>query len=285
MGSEMCIRDRPGEASGRVYPPSKWSKIRFANIAFGQGILVTSIQVAAALSCISNGGILMKPYLVKEIRDRNGKIVKRFTPRIIRRVLSPHTCELVKRILQGVVKPGATGIRASIPGYNVAGKTGTAQKIDRNTGSYSDSKYTSSFIGFVPAFSPELVITIVIDEPEGLGYGGVVAAPLFSRIGKQILSYLGILPNKSLPHTDKDIIFSKKKDNKIVSELEFSKDSKRFIMPDFTGMTMRQVLKTIDKYKIKVKISGSGIVIGQNPPPGCYLPEDKTGWIILQPSA
>jgi cell division protein FtsI (penicillin-binding protein 3) len=253
-----------------------------ATISFGQGISTTSIQVAAALSAVGNGGVLMKPQLVKEIQDKNGNIIKEFPPKKIRTVLSPHTCELVKKILEEVVEPEATGLGADISGYKVAGKTGTAQKVDRATGTYSKSKYTSSFIGFVPASHPEIVISVVIDEPEGLGYGGVVAAPLFSSIGRQTLVYLGILPRKPSRINKKRILITEiEKEKK--SELKIVKDNKKFLMPDFTGMTKRQVLKTIDKYKIEVKITGSGTVIGQNPSPGGYLPKDRAGWIILRP--
>ena len=208
-------------------------------------------------------------------------------PKIKKRVISTHTCKLTKKILEEVVAPEATGLNAAIPGYSVAGKTGTAQKVGK-TGTYSDCQYTSSFIGFISASPPELVIVVVIDEPEGLGYGGVVAAPLFSKIGKQTLSYLGILPSKP-SITDKNSILIVKRENKNQSTLKllsnFPENDKEPMMPDFTGMTMRHVFKIIDKYKIRVKITGSGIVVGQNPPPGSRLPEDRKGWIILQPPA
>ncbi|MDY6861985.1 MAG: penicillin-binding protein, partial [Thermodesulfobacteriota bacterium] len=279
--------DLPGETCGIVYAPSRWSKVRLATTSFGQGISVTSIQIAAALSAIANGGMLMKPYIVKEIRDKNGNIVESFTPKIKKRVISTHTCELTKNVLEEVVAPEATGLNAAIPGYDVAGKTGTAQKVGK-TGTYSDCQYTSSFIGFISASPPELVIVVVIDEPEGSGYGGVVSAPLFSKIGKQTLSYLGVMPSKP-SITDKNSILIVKRENKNQSTLKllsnFPENDKEPMMPDFTGMTMRHVFKIINKYKIRVKITGSGIVVGQNPSPGNSLPEDGEGWVILQPPA
>ncbi len=185
--------DFPGEVRGVVPPPASWSEIALRNISFGQGISVNAIQLISAFSAIANGGILTKPYLVKAILDSNGKIIKCFSPQIQRRVLSPQTAEKVISILKTVVEEG-TGSLAQIPGYEVAGKTGTAQKANEEGKGYS-GKMIASFVGFAPANDPQIVTLVIIDEPKGIRYGGVVAAPAFREITKETLHHLGIFPS------------------------------------------------------------------------------------------
>jgi cell division protein FtsI (penicillin-binding protein 3) len=143
------------------------------------------------VGAIANGGSLMKPYVVSEVRNSKQLPMLQTKPHIRRRVISSETAETLTHILEGVVLNG-TGGKAAIPGYRVAGKTGTAQKIDPRTGAYSSSLLVGSFVGFVPADNPVLAMIVVIDEPRGEGWGGVVAAPVFRRVGEQALSYLGI---------------------------------------------------------------------------------------------
>jgi len=174
--------DLPGEAKGIVRPYRTWSNVGLANIAFGQGIAVTSVQLIAAISSIANGGNLLKPYVVDRIVDPKGKVVKQSQPVIIKRVLSKETAEIVTSILKGVVKEGGTGTKAALPHYDVAGKTGTAQKVDGLVGGYYEDRFISSFMGYVPSNQPRLVILVVIDEPQGIPYGGSVAGPVFRNI-------------------------------------------------------------------------------------------------------
>jgi cell division protein FtsI/penicillin-binding protein 2 len=133
----------------------------------------------------------MRPYIVSEIRSSEGNLLKRVSPQVRRRVVSLETAHTVTKILEGVVTDG-TGSKAAIPGFRVAGKTGTAQKIDPRTGRYSASRFVTSFAGYVPAENPQLAMIVVIDEPQGDAWGGTVAAPVFSRVGEQVLSYLGV---------------------------------------------------------------------------------------------
>ncbi|HEY6084570.1 MAG TPA: penicillin-binding transpeptidase domain-containing protein, partial [Nitrospira sp.] len=140
---------------------------------------------------IANNGVLMKPYVVSEIRDQKGTLVKEVLPQVKRRVVSPETARSMTTILEGVVTSG-TGTKAAIPGFRVAGKTGTAQKIDPRTGTYSATQFIGSFVGYVPAEAPRLAMIVVIDEPQGEAWGGVVSAPVFRRVGEQVLNYLGI---------------------------------------------------------------------------------------------
>jgi cell division protein FtsI (penicillin-binding protein 3) len=161
----------------------------------GQEIGVTPIQMVTAMAAIANGGVLLKPYVVSEIQDAHGHVLKQILPQVKRRVVSPETARAVTAILEGVVTDG-TGGKAAIPGFRVAGKTGTAQKIDPRTGTYSATQFVGSFVGFVPVDNPRLAMIVVIDEPHGEAWGGTVAAPVFRRVGEQVLNYLGVSSNE-----------------------------------------------------------------------------------------
>jgi cell division protein FtsI (penicillin-binding protein 3) len=178
-----------GEGSGILRSMKTWSNLELANISFGQGVSVTPIQLTSAFSAIANGGYLMKPYLVKDILDRDGKVIKSNQPQIVKKVISGDTASKITEMLRDVVNEGGTGTEAALIGYDVAGKTGTAQKVSGGRG-YTENKHIASFIGFVPAESPELVVLVAIDEPEGIQYGGIVAAPAFRAIAETSLRYL-----------------------------------------------------------------------------------------------
>ncbi len=186
--------DLPGEIAGLVKDERLWSGVSLAEIAIGQEIGVTPMQMAAAYSALANGGMLMKPYLVAEIVDRDGNEGKKFQPQPVGRVISEETCSKVTKILQRVVEEG-TGEKARPAGYTAAGKTGTAQKVDQRTGLYSKKNYVSSFAGFVPATAPRLMILVMVDRPEGVIYGGSVAAPVFKAVAEQSLAYLQVTPD------------------------------------------------------------------------------------------
>jgi cell division protein FtsI (penicillin-binding protein 3) len=183
--------DLPGETAGLLRSPKAWGRRTVASVSMGQEIGVTPMQMVSAIAAIANGGKLMRPYVVSEIRDARDEVKRQILPQVRRRVISPETARAVTRILEGVVTEG-TGGKAAISGFRVAGKTGTAQKIDPRTGAYSDSKFVSSFVGYVPADNPRLAMIVVIDEPQGESWGGAVAAPVFNRVGEQALSYLGV---------------------------------------------------------------------------------------------
>ena len=142
----------------------------------------------------ANGGELVKPRVVQTIQDKHGEVIKSFEPETVRRVLSESTAATMRDILSGVVSDG-TGQRASVEGYKVAGKTGTSQKIEPN-GTYSHSKFIGSFVGFAPAEDPRIVVVVILDQPHPLYYGGVVAAPVFSKVARDALRYLDIKPER-----------------------------------------------------------------------------------------
>jgi len=178
----------PGEISGMIKDPRFWSKTSISAVPIGQEVGVTALQLASAISVIANGGELLKPYIVKEIRDNHGEIIKSFSPTLVRKVISLDTANRVKKILTGVVEEG-TGKLAKIKGFSAAGKTGTAQKLEPN-GAYSHSKFVASFIGFAPAEDPVITVVVVVDEPRPYYFGGVVAAPVFKNVTGDVLKYL-----------------------------------------------------------------------------------------------
>lgn len=187
----------PGESQGLLRRPEQWSQSSLPTIAFGQEIGVTPLQLINAFSSIANGGTLMEPHIVKELkRTENGKTSKTlFSPQIIRRVVAESTANQLKKMLVQVIKTG-TGVGAQIAHYSAAGKTGTAQKIDPLTKQYSKSKYIASFCGFAPAEKPELVCLVILDEPKKSYWGGTTAAPIFSRVMSRSLGLLEIPEEK-----------------------------------------------------------------------------------------
>lgn len=187
--------DLPGESVGILRSPDHWSQRTLASLAIGQEIAVTPLQLLTAVSAVANEGWLMKPFLVREVSDPRGRMIERHTPQIRRRPIRAETAKTVTDLLVNAVENG-TGWRAAVPGYHVAGKTGTAQKVDPATGTYSSTKSIGSFVGFVPAEDPEFAIVVVIDEPQGSAWGGVVAAPVFREVAEQTLRYFNVAPRQ-----------------------------------------------------------------------------------------
>ena len=183
--------DLPGEVAGLLKSPREWGRRSLASISMGQEVGVTPLQMVSAVSAIANDGVLMKPFIVSQVRDQKGQPVKEALPQVRRRVVSPATARMLTTIMEGVVTNG-TGTKAAIPGFRAAGKTGTAQKVDPRTGAYSSALSIGSFVGFVPADAPRLAMIVVIDEPQGEAWGGIVAAPVFRRVGEQVLTYMGV---------------------------------------------------------------------------------------------
>ncbi|MFA5339690.1 MAG: penicillin-binding transpeptidase domain-containing protein [Candidatus Omnitrophota bacterium] len=188
---DMTGIDLPGEVPGFIRPPSQWSGTSIYAIPMGQEISVTPMQMGCAMSVIANGGKLVKPRVIQAIQDKHGEIIKEFPPAAVRETLSEGTAATMRDILSGVVADG-TGKLAQVEGYDVAGKTGTSQKIEN--GAYSHSKFIGSFVGFAPAKDPKIVVVVMLDQPHPQYYGGVVAAPVFSRVVKDTLRYLEIKP-------------------------------------------------------------------------------------------
>jgi cell division protein FtsI (penicillin-binding protein 3) len=198
FGSKMGV-DCPGETSGSLLSFERWTDMDALAICFGQGVSVSALQLTAAVCATANDGVLMKPYLVQAVTDRKERLVRSHPPTRLRRVVSVKTARNLARMLERVVAKGGTGQKAALRGYRVAGKTGTAQKVDPATKRYARDKFVAAFVGFVPSRDPAVVITVVVDEPKKHHYGGVVAAPAFRRIAQECLQYLKIPPDLVIP--------------------------------------------------------------------------------------
>jgi len=185
----------PGEVNGITTHPGTWSKLSLCSISMGQEVTVTALQLACAMSVLVNGGNLVKPRIVERIQDNSGHIVREFESKKPQRVISEETALEMRDILRGVVDSGTAGL-AEVKGYFPGGKTGTAQKVEPN-GTYSHSKFTASFIGFVPYDNPRLVIAVIMDEPRPMYYGGVVCAPVFKKVTAELMSYYKIWPKET----------------------------------------------------------------------------------------
>lgn len=188
--------DFPGEASGFVREPKHWSKTTPYNLPMGQEIMVTALQMTAAMAVIANGGELVSPYIISKIEDQEGVVFRQRNPQVKRRVIRPDVAFEMRKILQGVVDEG-TGKKAKLNGITAGGKTGTAQKVLPNGRGYSHSNFISSFVGFAPAEDPVLVMTIGVDDPQPLYYGGTVAAPVFKEVMESALVSVGYIPRNA----------------------------------------------------------------------------------------
>jgi cell division protein FtsI (penicillin-binding protein 3) len=191
----------PGEINGTIRPPQNWSKISITRIPMGHEVAVTPLQMTVAMATIANGGKLITPRVVKSITTAEGKTVSDFSPSVVRQVILPETARQIGNALRGVVSDRGTAAAAAVPGFVIAGKTGTAQKVDPH-GGYERGKYVVSFIGFLPADHPEFVGLVLLDDaktskPE-LNYGGLVAGPIFSRIAEKAARYLDLAPQPDL---------------------------------------------------------------------------------------
>jgi cell division protein FtsI/penicillin-binding protein 2 len=188
-----------GEISGLLSPPQHWSKLEITRIPMGQSVAVTPLQMVMAMACVANNGKLMKPMIVSQITDPTGRVVATFSPEVERQVVTPETCRKVIPALQDVVAAG-TAKSAVVPGFKVAGKTGTAQKIDPK-GGYMSGHYVSSFIGFLPADDPKFVLLVTLDDPTvkgELAFGGKTAAPVFSQIAVRAVNSMDLRPTEQV---------------------------------------------------------------------------------------
>ncbi|RJQ66292.1 MAG: penicillin-binding protein 2 [Desulfobacteraceae bacterium] len=183
--------DSPGESSGALSHYKRWTSVDTGAIAFGQGLSVTALQLITAASALAHDGMLMRPYVVKAITNPDGRTVRTFAPQAVRQVVSPQSAHTVRSIMRTVITEGGTGLKADVAGYSVCGKTGTAQKVDAN-GNYAQNTYLASFVGFAPTERPAVAVLVIVDEPRDTHYGGLVAAPVFSRIVGETLGYLNV---------------------------------------------------------------------------------------------
>ena len=285
--------DFPGEREGILRPIRNMSLIGQNTLCFGQGISVSPLQLAMAFGAIANGGRLMRPYIVKSIVDQRGEAIRNFYPSIRRDAISSETAKKVRGVLEGVVRQDGTAPKAAIKKYSVAGKTGTAQKVDPIRKTYSNKKFVAIFGGFTPSDSPALVILVALDEPKGIPYGGVVAAPVFRDVGYWTLNHLNVAPSfppatslsasktKTLRTNQQDISHSIERKEKMVAPRPDLPGS----IPNLIGLGVRDVLKKAQQLGLRVVVKGSGIVVEQAPEPGTPLKKDRLLTVTFRPSA
>jgi len=289
----------PDEAAGMLRPWRDWQPVDHATIAFGQGVSVTSIQLAAATAVLANGGMWVRPRLVAARRAPGGTWQP--TARdVVRRVLSQRTANSVLAMLEGVVGEDGTGTRAALPGVRVAGKTGTAQKFDAQTGRYSDDRFRAWFVGVVPADAPRLVIVAGLDEPQRPHHtGGSAAAPLFARVAAHQLARFGIrteapqppTPTRSAardaaPKAPPVVVARRDAPARAATQAappaprvaavaqrrpDLANLNGRVLLPDFRGLTPAEVIGITAAHGLHVNLSGSGLAVRQTPPPGSVV--------------
>jgi cell division protein FtsI (penicillin-binding protein 3) len=294
----------PGEAGGVLRSRGRpWVQVETAAASFGQGVSSTTLQLAMAISAIANGGKLMEPILVKRIVDGQGNLVREYTPRVRREAVPPHVARTVSEMLVAVTEGEGTGIEAAFHGFKVAGKTATAQKADPATGRYTQDRFTSSFIGFVPADRPRVAVVVVLDEPMLTHAGGAVAAPVFRRVAEFALRYMGVKPEGSGDVSLADVgraasaaasgsapAASAPAPWRTVAppvspELPVIpvNDGPSARLPDFVGMPARDALRTAAALGVAPSVLGSGVVARQEPVAGATVPRGTVVRLFLEP--
>jgi cell division protein FtsI (penicillin-binding protein 3) len=300
----------PGEASGVLRPKNRpWFEVETANASFGQGISVTTVQLAMAVGAIANGGRLLEPVLVRKVTDSRGNVVREGTTHVRREAVPPGVAKMVAEMLTAVTEEGGTGVEAQVPGFRVAGKTSTAQKVDPATGKYSADKFTASFVGFVPAERPRLVVAVVLDEPMIGHFGGDLAGPVFRRVAESGLRYLGVTPSAP-PHKLSNVTRANDPADQTMAAMKRTTplaapgspgtpaappsvpapanaapppDSAR--VPDATGMAARDAVRAVSAVGLLPQIEGYGRLVKQNPPPGTIAPKGSAVRLVLEPAS
>jgi cell division protein FtsI (penicillin-binding protein 3) len=286
----------PGEASGVLRPQARpWYEAETASASFGQGISVTTLQLAMAMSAIADGGRLLEPVLVKKVSDGRGNVVREAGVHVRREVVPPGVARTVADMLTAVTEEGGTAVEASVPGFRVAGKTSTAQKVDPTTGKYSSDKYTAVFVGFVPVEHPRIVVAVVLDEPMIGRYGGDLAGPVFRRVSEATLRYLGVTPSATSAKIagivragdPADAMLAAMKGPAPTLSEPPSPATPALAggvkVPDATGMAAHDVVAAISKAGLVPQIEGSGRAVRQSPAAGTSAPRGSPVRVVFEP--
>ncbi|MEW5849030.1 MAG: penicillin-binding protein [Myxococcota bacterium] len=283
-----------GETPGIMAAPERWSDAALATISFGQGISVSGVQMINAVAAVANGGVLMQPRLVEKIASADGKTVEEKGPVALRRVVGAKAAALTLKAMEKVVAPDGTAPLAAVPGVQVAGKTGTAQKVDPGQRGYGD-KRIASFVGVAPSKDPKLVIFVVVDEPQDSPYGGVVAAPAFREIAMAALPLMGVGVEQPVAQ-EKD----KKTDTVVASSADALAGARALaarlaaddpvdgideggaapaqgaVVPDLMGKSPRAAIKEALAVGLEPTLEGTGVVVAQRPEAGKPLGGERT---------
>jgi cell division protein FtsI (penicillin-binding protein 3) len=278
--------DFPGENGGIVWDRAQWTDSALASVSMGYQVGVTPLQMAAAVSAIANRGEYTEPRVVRAVYRDNRRFA--VEPKTVRRTISADTAAALTAIMEQVVERGTARL-AQLPGYTIAGKTGTANKL--LNGRYSSDTY-ASFIGFLPSQQPAVTIIVVLDSPRGKSghFGGPVAAPIFRRIAESTMRYLGIGPSLNPPPpvlvARRDApnyppAYSGPEHNPIVSLVA---DVAEGTVPDLSGMSAREAVRTLVKLGLTAHVSGDGFVVSQSPEPGAPISGDGVCRLVLERS-
>lgn len=295
----------PGESVGVLRPRGRpWVQVETASASFGQGISVTTLQLAMGISAIANNGRLLEPILIKRVTDGTGLTLSESSPNVRRDVVPASVAKMMSEMLVAVTEGEGTGVEAAIPGFRVAGKTATAQKIDPATGKYTDTHYVASFIGFAPADKPKLAIAVVLDEPMGGSYaGGSVAAPVFRRVGEMALRYLGVTPRGTVPMKLSEVSERAREGDPAVNTYQVLSEARAAAapvtagvvtpsaplrtgevrVPDMTGLPAREAVRSAIGLGLVPSVEGTGRLSRQEPPPGSVLPKGSSVKLVFEP--
>jgi len=257
--------DLPGEEEGILFSADDMRDSDIATTAIGQSIAVTPLQLVTAMAAIANGGTLMHPYIVREIRNPDGSIYEERAPREIRRVLEPTVDRTLIGLLEQVVASGG-GKKAGVKGYRIAGKTGTAQKIRRETAGYLEGRYIASFCGFAPVEDPIFTVLVMIDDPRGGDfYGGQIAAPVASRIFTQLLRYAHVEPSSNtFAETTGETEKGRSDDEEKRMEAAATPPEGKAVVPDFTGLSLREAARLAELRGLTFESEGTGAAVSQS---------------------
>jgi cell division protein FtsI (penicillin-binding protein 3) len=265
--------DLAGESRGLLRDPARWSELSLPTMSLGQEISVTALQMVTAFGAIANDGTLMRPRIVRGVFDADGREVRRLQPTKVRQVISKETAQTLTRMLVRVVQDG-TGHNAAIAGYDVGGKTGTAQKLDPATRRYSRAPGVLSFVGFAPVDAPRFVMLVMLDEPKNEKWGSEAAAPIFAAIGRDILRYLDVPARDAASVAIVSTLAEEPKMPaaagrvRLVGAAAAAPVDGVGRMPDLGGRTKRQALAMLAPLAVEVEMTGHGAVMRQDPPAG-----------------
>lgn len=264
--------DLPGEVAGDVKKPNAFTEGTKEFMSFGYQLAVTPLQLVNAYAAVANGGVMMKPHLLKQRLGRNGEVIEEIQPQEIRRVISKETADTLREMLVGVVERG-TGTEARIPGLRIAGKTGTAQQLAG--GAYSKSKYNASFVGFFPADDPKVTLLVLLDSPTNGYYGGQVAAPIFREIARRIM---GASVNDEAPIASEGVASGSMAAARHVSGIT------RLHLPDLRGIDAESARRIGEKFGCRVVVRGAGkVVASQQPAPGAEMEANGVVTLTMSP--
>lgn len=271
--------DLPGEGLGMAPPERQATQLDLALMAFGQTLTITPIQMAAATATLINGGLTVRPHVGKALLDQRGRVVRRLEPVAGRRVLSRGTSETIRTLMMRVVDEG-TGRRARIPGYSIGGKTGTSQKVIG--GRVVTDRHIASFIGFAPWERPRLLVYVMVDEPRGMPYGGVVAAPVFERVTRDVLHYLGVEPTRPLPEPSPWEPVPIRDEPGLWPRGRFEEGAAPASVPDVRYFPPGEARRMLEEAGFGTALRGAGSQVQrQVPPPGARVKEGTAVILVV----